>query len=201
MLNLDNTRNRIFHRVHRTGEEIKNDLPNLIERVVDSGAWNEVINPSTMKPFQSVGEWLVANYPLGPGVGQGQYAIKYEELILLCESRTELCKLLKDNRPARKRGGDRKSEDAKIKCDNGTIDKRPHGSNTRLYIEERLKRDHPKVWKDYLDGVYGSARQAGIAAGFIKDTHDALMRLKSNWNKATKSQRKAFMRWIQEESQ
>ena len=57
--------------------------------------------------------------------------------------------MLKDNRPARKRGGDRKSEDAKIKCDNGTIDKRPHGSNTRLYIEERLKRDHPKVWKDY----------------------------------------------------
>jgi hypothetical protein len=198
MLNLDNTRNRIFHRVHRTGEEIKNDLPNLIERVVDSGAWNEVINPSTMKPFQSVGEWLVANYPLGPGVGQGQYAIKYEELILLCETRTELCKLLKDNRPARKRGGDRKSEEIKIR--EPKFEKIPT-PGTRLYIEERLKRDHPKVWREYLDGVYGSARQAGIAAGFIKDTHDALMRLKSNWNKATRSQRKAFMKWIQEESQ
>jgi len=196
MLNLDNTRNRIFHRVHRTGEEIKNDLPNLIERVVDSGAWNEVINPSTMKPFQSVGEWLVANYPLGPGVGQGQYAIKYEELILLCESRTELCKLLKDNRPARKNGRPTKEET----FDNIKSSPPPTGTS-RLYIEERLKRDHPKVWKDYLNGVYGSARQAGIAAGFIKDTHDALMRLKSNWNKATKSQRKAFMRWIQEESQ
>jgi hypothetical protein len=200
MLNLDNTRNRIFHRVHRTGEEIKNDLPNLIERVVDSGAWSEVVNPSTMKPFQSVGEWLVANYPLGPGVGQGQYAIKYEELILLCESRTELCKLLKDNRPARKNGGDRRSKEA-TSFDNIKTESKPATGTSRLYIEERLKRDHPKVWKDYLDGVYGSARQAGIAAGFIKDTHNALMRLKSNWNKATKSQRKAFMKWIQEESQ
>lgn len=194
MLNLDNTRNRIFHRVHRTGEEIKNDLPNLIERVVESGAWSDVVNPSTMEPFQSVGEWLVANYPLGPGVGQGQYAIKYEELILLCESRTELCKLLKDNRPARKNGRPTKEETERL----------PHGSEkpttgTRQYIEERLKRDHPKVWKDYLDGVYSSARQAGIAAGFIKDTHDALMRMKSNWNKATRSQRNAFLKWVGEQ--
>ncbi len=63
----------------------------------------------------------------------------------LCESRTELCKLLKDNRPARKRGGDRKSEE--IKVNNVNLDASPKG-NTRLYIEERLKRDHPKVWKD-----------------------------------------------------
>ena len=195
MLNLDNTRNRIFHRVHRTGEEIKNDLPNLIERVVESGAWNEVVNPSTMKPFQSVGEWLVANYPLGPGVGQGQYAIKYEELILLCESRTELCKLLKDNRPARKNGRPTKESEKSLLCNDFPAKQ----GNTRLYIEERLKRDHPKVWKDYLDGVYSSARQAAIAAGFIKDTHDALMRMKCNWNKATRSQRKAFLKWVGEQ--
>jgi hypothetical protein len=198
MLNLDNTRNRIFHRVHRTGEEIKNDLPNLIERVVESGAWNEVVNPSTMKPFQSVGEWLIANYPLGPGVGQGQYAIKYEELIFLCESRTELCKLLKDNRPARKRGGDRGNQHTGGKVSEPKFANTPT-PGTRQYIEERLKRDHPKIWKDYLDGVYSSARQAGIAAGFIKDTHDALMRMKCNWNKATRSQRKAFLKWVGEQ--
>lgn len=196
MLNLDNTRNRIFHRVHRTGEEIKNDLPNLIERVVESEAWKGVTNPSTMKPFQSVGEWLVANYPLGPGVGQGQYAIKYEELILLCESRTELCKLLKDNRPARKNGRPTKEAEKSLQSNEFPAKQ----GNTRLYIEERLKRDHPKIWKDYLDGVYSSARQAGIAAGFIKDTHDALMRMKCNWNKATKAQRKAFLKWIEEQS-
>jgi hypothetical protein len=65
----------------------------------------------------------------------------------LCESRTELCKLLKDNRPARKNGGgDRKSEEIKIR--EPKFEKIPT-PGTRLYIEERLKRDHPKVWKDY----------------------------------------------------
>ena len=63
------------------------------------------------------------------------------------ESRTELCKLLKDNRPARKRGGDRKSEE--IKAREPKFEKTPT-PGTRQYIEERLKRDHPKVWKDYF---------------------------------------------------
>ena len=65
----------------------------------------------------------------------------------LCESRTELCKLLKDNRPARKRGGDRGNQHTGGKFDN-VKDAKPNTGNTRLYIEERLKRDHPKVWKD-----------------------------------------------------
>ena len=68
--------------------------------------------------------------------------------------------------------------------------------NSRAYIEQRLSRDFKDIWKAYLAGEFRSARQAGIAAGFIKDQHDALMRLKSNWNKATKSQKKEFRKWL-----
>jgi hypothetical protein len=194
MLNISNATARIFHRVHRTGEEIKNDLPNQIQQVIDSGAWKDVIDPITGKRFASVGQWLVSNYPSGPGVGQGQHAIAYEELIALCESnRKSLCKLLKDNRPARKNG--RPTKEETVREPNRLPKPNP---GTRQYIEERLKREFPKIWQDYLDGKYSSARQAGIAAGFVKDTHDPLMRLKSNWNKATKKQKREFMDWLKE---
>jgi hypothetical protein len=55
-------------------------------------------------------------------------------------SKAYTCERLKreDNRPKRKRGGDRRSEE--FKCDNVTIEKRTHGSTSRLYIEERLNR-------------------------------------------------------------
>lgn len=193
MLNLENAKNRIFDRVHRTGEEVKNDLPNWVERVVQDGAWKKA-KDANGKPFNTVGEWLVSNYPLGPGVGSSRFAIKYEELISLCEDNfPNLCKLLKDSRPQRKNGGDRKSSE--ISVDKVNTDPRPTG-NSRQYIEERLRREFPAIWKAYLNGEYKSARQAGIAAGFIKDSHDPLMRLKSNWNKASKSQRNAFFKWI-----
>lgn len=193
MLNLENAKNRIFDRVHRTGEEVKNDLPNWVERVVQDGAWKKA-KDANGKPFNTVGEWLVSNYPLGPGVGSSRFAIKYEELISLCEDNfPNLCKLLKDSRPQRKNGGDRKSKE--ISFDNVKTDRPPTG-NSRQYIEERLRREFPAIWKAYLNGEYKSARQAGIAAGFIKDSHDPLMRLKSNWNKASKSQRNAFFKWI-----
>ena len=57
----------------------------------------------------------------------------------------------------------------------GGIKKVSDGStNSRAYIEQRLSRDFKDIWKGYLAGEFRSARQAGIAAGFIKDQHDAL---------------------------
>ncbi len=50
-------------------------------------------------------------------------------------------KSLIKHRPKGKRGGDRRSESFKI--DNVNFEK-PKTGNSRLYIEERLQRDHPK---------------------------------------------------------
>lgn len=188
----------IFHRVHRTGEEIKNDLPNWVERVVKYETWKKSINPETMQPYQNVGQWLVAHYPLGPGFGQTRYAISYDEFIALCDDRPALKELLIQYRPKGKRGGDRKS--AKIKVDNVNFDHvtvAKKTGNSRLYIEERLQRDHKRIWNDYLAGKYRSARQAGIAAGFISDGHDPVMRLKNYWSKASAKQKREFLQWLQ----
>jgi hypothetical protein len=165
MIDIHAATNKIFDRVHRTGEEIKNDLPNWVERFVEGKGWSKVIDPATSKPFENVGQWLIASYPLGPGMGQGRYSISYDEFIVLCDDRPKLKDLLVKHRPKGKRGGDRRSESFKI--DNVNFEK-PKTGNSRLYIEERLQRDHPKVWKQYLNGEFKSARQAGIAAGIFK---------------------------------
>jgi hypothetical protein len=194
MFDLEHAKSRIFDRVHRTGEQVKNDLPKWVDRVVKSEAWKKALDASG-KPFATVGEWLVSNYPLGPGVGQGRYTIKYEELISLCEDNfPELMKLLKDSRPKRKNGRPSKEETV----DNVNSYGRSTG-NSRQYIEERLQREHKAIWKDYLAGKYKSARQAGIAAGFVRDGHNPADRLRSYWKKADKKQRKEFLKWIESE--
>jgi hypothetical protein len=185
---------KIFNRVHRTGEELKNDLPNWIERAIETEVWKQAISPATGKQFENAGQWLVANYPLGPAVGHGRFAIDYDDCIQLCKDRPEIKDMLVRHRPKRSVGQPKK--ESIVDNVNNTSDRKT--GNSRLYIEERLQRDHKVIWNAYLRGEYKSARQAGIAAGFIKDAHDALKRLKSNWNKATKTQRNAFLKWIKE---
>lgn len=186
-----NATSKIFDRVHRTGEEIKNDLPNWVERAVENKSWKNSVNPSTGKPFATVGEWLVAGWPLGPGMGIGKHAITYDEFILLCENRPKLKKLLVESRP-RRRGGRPTKEEAETH-DNVMSLSKPKLGNSRAYLEDRLSRDFPQHWNDYIAGKYRSARQAAIAAGFLKDTHNPIVRLLNNWRKATKKQRKQFV--------
>lgn len=192
MLDLHNATNKIFDRVHRTGEEIKNDLPNWVERFIKARGWESTINPATGKPFENIGQWLVASYPLGPGMGDGRYSISYDEFIALCEDRPKLKDLLVKHRPKSK--GGRPTKEKPVDIINGFSGRKT--GTSRLYIEERLQRDHKEIWQEYLNGKIKSARQAGIKAGFVKDTHDPLMRLKANWNRATKKQQKAFIDWI-----
>lgn len=196
MFDHTNAVNKIFDRVHRTGEEVKNDLPNWVERAVENETWKQSINPATGKEFASVGEWLVASWPLGPGMGHGEFAITYDEFILLCENRPKLKQLLVESRPKRKHGGDRGNQHTGGKCAISTDAKPSHGSTHRAYLEDRLARDFPTHWQDYIDGKYKSARQAAIAAGFLKDSHNPIDRLLSNWRKATKSQRLEFVKHL-----
>jgi hypothetical protein len=105
MAELKTYTDKIFHRVHRTGEELKNDLPNWIERAIETEVWKQAVNPSTGKAFENAGQWLVANYPLGPAVGNGRFAIDYEDCINLCKDRPEIKDLLVRHRPKQKAGG------------------------------------------------------------------------------------------------
>jgi len=93
--------------------------------------------------FTSVEEFLTANYPFG------------------LEGKIE-----RENGgyKLRKHGGDRRSDG--FQDDNSNVEKQ---GNSKSYILARLERDHPDILADFEAGKYRSARQAGIAAGFVKD--------------------------------
>lgn len=194
-VNYKELQKRLFNRVHRTGEEIKNDFPNILQSCIKHKAW-EHFSTVDGKPFKNLGEWLVYSFPNGVSMGSSWSVVSYEDALQLCKDHRQLHGLLVKHRPSPsgEKGGRPKKET--VNNINGLAKK--HVGTSRAYIEQRLQKDFPKIWKDYVAGNYKSARQAGIAAGFISDSHDPVKRLKSNWSKATAKQRKEFLSWIQE---
>lgn len=63
------------------------------------------------------------------------------------------------------------------------------------YFEDRLKKEHPKIYADLRSGKIKSTRQAAAKAGLIHlpGRLEALMR---EWRRATPGQRKAFLIWV-----
>ena len=184
---------RLFKRVHRTGEEIKNDFPNILRACIQYEAWKH-FQKADGKPFENLGEWLVYSFPNGVSMGGTTSAISYEDALQLCKDDRELHGLMVKHRPSGGVGGRPSKEQKPVNNVNG-LPKRAMG-NTRAYIEQRLQAEFPVIWKQYIRGEFRSARAAGIAAGFIKDTHDPVMRLKANWNKASRKQQNEFLRWL-----
>lgn len=62
-------------------------------------------------------------------------------------------------------GGDRRSEQAQQDQGSESTLKQERGAE---YIKARLRRDHPEIAEQLDAGEFKSARQAGIAAGFVK---------------------------------
>lgn len=188
---------RLFKRVHRTGEEIKNDFPNILRACIQYEAWKH-FQKADGKPFENLGEWLVYSFPNGVSMGGTTSAISYEDALQLCKDDQELHGTLVKYRPDGRSFTSRhnaKKDKSNVDKVNVRLPKRATG-NTRAYIEQRLQAEFPVIWKQYIRGEFRSARAAGIAAGFIKDTHDPVMRLKANWNKASRKQQNEFLRWL-----
>jgi hypothetical protein len=183
---------RLFKRIHRTGEEIKNDFPNILRACIQYEAWKHFQNEDG-KPFENLGEWLVYSFPNGVSMGGTTSAISYEDALQLCKDDRELHGLMVKHRPSKGQG--HRSDKANIVDKINEVPKRATGTS-RAYIEQRLQAEFPVIWKQYIRGEFRSARAAGIAAGFIKDTHDPVMRLKANWNKASRKQQNEFLRWL-----
>ena len=185
---------RIFRRIHRTGEEVKNDLPNALRMAIETKAWAHFISPETGKPFESLQEWLHHDLPQGVAMGMGRHAITYRDAMELCrEVAPDVHHVLKENAPKRRNRKTRVDEDAAVACRAVTRERA-----TRSGLSERLQSDYPKIWRKYLAGQYRSVRAAAEAAGIVKPSHDPLMRLKSYWRKADPKARRAFLAWLEE---
>ena len=183
---------RIFRRIHRTGEEVKNDLPNALRMAIEVEAWTHFTNPQTGKPFKTVEEWLHHDLPQGVAVGMGKFAITYHDLVELCrDAAPDVAEVLKKNAPKNGRRARRSNGTAPPECKVVSRDRA-----TRAGLSERLAQDFPRIWQKYLAGQYRSVRAAAEAAGIVRPSHDPLMRLKSYWKRADKKARRDFLRWV-----
>jgi hypothetical protein len=131
-------------------------------------------------------------------MGQGRHAITYEEALKLTEGAPDVHRVLAQHAPNRGVGRPKKAEE------NGNSSVRMNfsgGSFRKPVLVARLAQEHPKVYEAYLRGDYRSIRAAAEAAGLVKPANEPLNRLKSNWRKASKDERREFLDWMAQEQE
>lgn len=194
--NYEAIRDHIFDRIHRTGEEIKNDLPNILRTAIKTETWKH-FSDAESKPFKSLVDWLHYTFPHGPMMGNGQYAISYQDAIQLCAGAPDVLRVLLENAPTKGRGGDRRSESAQqnqTACTPFDL-KRGKQHHGKVVLSVRLAQEKPKFYEAYMRGKYKSVTAAATAAGLIKN--DANLRgAKSKYRKLTPPERKEFHAWL-----
>ncbi len=97
--NFDTIRDRLFNRIHKTGEEIKNDFPNILRRAIETEAWQHFTDFEG-KPFANLVDWLTCTFPHGASLGEGKDVIGYEDALELCKEHPDVCRALAEQRPA-----------------------------------------------------------------------------------------------------
>src|SRR5262245_15337256 len=73
--------------------------------------------------------------------------------------------------------------------------------STRSLAARLAESANPKVraaWQGYLNGRHKTVHAAAVACGLRADGHNPLVRLKQYWRKASKAERRAFLKFIEE---
>ena len=189
--NYEAIRDHIIERIHRTGEEVKNDLPNILRTAIDTETWKQ-FSDAENKPFKSVVDWLHYTFPNGTMMGMGRHAISYEDALQLCAGAPDVLRVLLKNAPNNKGGHPPKNN---LSVDTQVVLKRGADRNrSATVLSVRLAQEKPKYYDAYMQGKYKSVTAAAIAAGLIKnDAH--IRRTKSGYRKMNKEERKEFLTW------
>ncbi len=193
--NYDAIRNHLFDRIHTTGEQIKNDFPNILRRAIETEAWVHFTDMEG-KPFANLVDWLTYPFPYGASMGEGQNALSYDDALKLCDGHPEVRRVLADNAPKVRPG--RKGRGAEMKPVR-VLFQRGVATSRRALLAVRLAQDFPDIFAAFERGEYRSIRAAAEAAGLTKPANNPLPRLKSFWNRASKKDRRAFLKWLESE--
>lgn len=195
-------RERLFERVHKTGEQVKNDLPNILLVAIEARTWEQFLRADGSH-FVNLVDWMHYDGPDGIALGCSDSVLTYEDVMKLCEGVPEVYRVLAEQAPNGGKGG-RPGKHA-----NGSEGKpAPRGAglrcggkaaNRKTTLAARLAQEYPDFYQGYVVGRYRSIRAAAEAAGLVSPGHDPLMRLKSYWRKASAEQRDEFRRFIAED--
>ena len=95
-----------------------------------------------------------------------------------------------------RRGGDQRSESARIKRADGTFGL-ARGSNNVEHLLRRIARDHPDIINRYRAGEFKSARAAAKEAGIIVEP-DPVATAKKAFEKIPRQLRSEFIQWLRD---
>lgn len=189
--NLEGIKKQLFDRVHRTGEQINLDFPNILHAAIEAKIW-EHYRDDNGKPFPNVERWLHYCWPTGVSLGSTRWAFTYEQVMKHCEDHPEVYAVLAKCAPKNGRGRPKKEEAEK----HTRVCFSRQQPLRKPVLSARLAQDYPDFYEAFTRGQYKSIRAAAEAAGIVKPGHDPLPRLKQYWKKATAEQRQAFLEWI-----
>ena len=192
--NYEAMRDHLFDRIHKNGEQLKNDFPNKLRTAIQAEAWKQFTDGEG-RPFNNLVEWLHYTFPNGVSMGQGKHSISYDEALKLTEGATDVHRVLAQNAPHNGRGGDRKSPSARDNQKVTTPFDRGSSSKSATVLSVRLAQEKPRFYDAYLRGDYGSITAAATAAGLLKDDLN-LRRAKSAFRMMTARQRDEFLKWM-----
>ena len=180
--NYNKIRDHLFDRIHKTGEQVKNDFPNILRAAIESQAWQHFTDAEG-KPFKNLVDWLHYTYPNGASMGQGKHAISYDEALKLTEAVSDVHRVLEKASPPKR--------------DLNTDGSNPRPGRRSIY--QRLQEENPGEYQAYLFGQHKSVTEAAKAGGIVKARpHQNLLRAKSAFRKMTSKERAEFLKWVKE---
>jgi len=200
-VDVDALRERAF-RMAQSGLQSARELASAIEQLHDyegPDGWKRATRPDGTK-FKTFREYAAYRNPPGLGFNADDGAADVDAIV------SRLIQFDR-NRPAIKHlGGSvrKNNSDAKRGDANGrSRDKisapascRSPASTSVAGLADRLQRDFPKVWAEYLSGDHRTVNAAARAAGIVPDRHNPVNEARQAWNRMTKAQRKRFREMV-----
>ena len=189
------------YRMAQSGMQSARSLADAIEQLHDyegKGNWRTQARPDGTK-FKTFREYAAYRNPPGLGFNADDGAVDVEAIV------SRLIQFDR-NRPAIKHLGG-KVNGGKVGAPQGSSNrsgvksvgaeglKRPAYTSV-AGLADRLQRDFPKVWAEYLAGDHRTVNAAARAAGLVPDRHDPVNEARQAWNRMTKTQRKAFREMV-----
>lgn len=188
-------RERAF-RMAQSGLQSARELASAIEQLHDyegPDGWRRATRPDGTK-FKTFREYAAFRNPPGLGFNADDGAADVDAIV------SRLIQFDR-NRPAIKHlGGSVRSEKkgrrpTSEKCD-GAVTLSKSSTSSVAGLADRLQRDFPKVWAEYLAGDHRTVNAAARAAGIVPDRHNPINEARQAWNRMTKAQRKKFREMV-----
>ena len=174
----------------RHGGETLSSFPGLLRKIIENRCWERrQIRTGEVVEFGSLAELITAK----PLAGWGWPEDVFGKIEAVIKDEPEVLEAYKEEMTG-DHGGNRRSEEVKIKPNNVRLDSPTHG-NSKAYTLSRLKKHHRELFDRVCAGEL-SANAAAIEAGFRKKQTplDTLLRA---WAKASETERAQFIESIQ----